>query len=90
MAAVLARYPDDVVNEVTDPVTGLASQTNWMPTVREVAVACEAAVARAAATSKRQEVIAKTLARRKDEPDRRTRPTIDELRAKHGHNWGIR
>jgi hypothetical protein len=41
VAAVLARYPDDIVRAVTDPFNGLPSEGDWLPTIREVREACE-------------------------------------------------
>ena len=43
IAATLARYPVDVITTVTR-FTGLPSQQDFLPTVREVYLACEALV----------------------------------------------
>jgi len=42
ITATLARYPEDVVRDVTHPATGLPIQKDFLPTVREVYLACEA------------------------------------------------
>jgi hypothetical protein len=42
VATVLANYPEDVVMIVTDPVRGIPGRVNWLPTVAEVRLACEA------------------------------------------------
>lgn len=42
LAALLASYPEDVVRAVTDPVRGLPSTSQWLPTIAEVRSACEA------------------------------------------------
>ena len=41
IAAVLTRFPPEVVAHVTDPRTGLPSRSNFLPTVHEVRLACE-------------------------------------------------
>jgi hypothetical protein len=42
ITATLARYPEDVIMSVTHPATGLPIQCDFLPTVREVYLACEA------------------------------------------------
>lgn len=44
ITATLARYPEDVIRDVTHPATGLPIQKDFLPTVREVYLACEAIV----------------------------------------------
>ena len=44
ITATLARYPEDVIRAVTHPATGLPIQKDFLPTVREVYLACEAIV----------------------------------------------
>lgn len=41
ITATLARYPEDVIRAVTHPATGLPIQKDFLPTVREVYLACE-------------------------------------------------
>jgi hypothetical protein len=41
VAAVLADYPAEVVRRVTDPRSGLPRRVKWLPTVSEVAAACD-------------------------------------------------
>jgi hypothetical protein len=43
IAATLARYPEDVITTVTH-FTGLPTQQDFLPTVREVYLACEAVI----------------------------------------------
>jgi hypothetical protein len=38
---VLADYPDDVIERVVDPRTGIPSRMNWLPTIAEIKSACE-------------------------------------------------
>ena len=42
VAATLARYPDQVIYDVTDPRLGLPSQLTWMPSIKEVYDAAKA------------------------------------------------
>lgn len=39
--AVLADYPDDVIERVVDPRSGIPSRMNWLPTIAEIKTACE-------------------------------------------------
>lgn len=45
VASVLSSYPEAVAYRVTDPRTGLAGTSKWLPTVSEVRSACEAEMA---------------------------------------------
>src|SRR5262252_6261987 len=36
IAAVLARYSEEIILEVTHPFTGMAAKSSWLPTVHEV------------------------------------------------------
>lgn len=55
-ASVLARYPEEVVRRVTDPVDGLPSKCQWLPTIAEVKSACEAEMAPLYRAQKRQQI----------------------------------
>lgn len=41
MAAVLAHFPADIVEIVTNPFHGLPSRSKWPPTIAEVRAACD-------------------------------------------------
>jgi hypothetical protein len=43
IAAILSRYPQEVMTSVTHPATGLPSKKSWLPTVKEVVDACNEA-----------------------------------------------
>lgn len=45
IVSVLMRYPEQVVNAVTEPATGLPSRLKWLPAVAELVEACEAEMA---------------------------------------------
>jgi hypothetical protein len=90
VAAVLAEYSPDIVQRVTDPRSGLPSRLQWLPSVKEVRDACEELDARHRSAIERQKRESEQLAARKAEAEHRERrPTLDELKAKHGPNWGL-
>jgi len=39
-AAVLSEYPQEIIDYITDPRTGLPSNSQWLPSVFEVRKAC--------------------------------------------------
>lgn len=41
VAALLSQYGQNVIYEVTNPLTGLPSKTDFMPTLKELKFACE-------------------------------------------------
>lgn len=41
VVVVLADYPDDVIERVIDPRSGIPSRMNWLPTIAEIKSACE-------------------------------------------------
>lgn len=52
ITATLARYPQEVIRDVTHPATGLPIEKDFLPTVAEVYRACEKS---AAPTRRREE-----------------------------------
>jgi hypothetical protein len=46
-AAVLSEYPAEIVEYVCDPRTGLPRTLKWLPTIAEIAEACDNQVERA-------------------------------------------
>jgi hypothetical protein len=90
IAATLARYPDEVIYEVTDPRTGLPSQLTWMPTIKEVYDACERILLPIRVREEREKRIAEQLEARRLEDERQAnKPTYDQLKDKYGPDWGI-
>lgn len=88
ITAVLAHYPDQVITEVTHPISGLPSKKGWLPTVKEVNDACATAVepiAREEARLKRIKEQMEMIARM----DRGERPTMEQLHSKYGKDWGL-
>lgn len=41
VAAILSEYPAEVIEYVTDPRTGLPRTSKWLPTIAEIAEACD-------------------------------------------------
>lgn len=66
ITATLARYPEDVIRDVTHPATGLPVQSNFLPTVAEVHKACEIRFKSRRDTDARQRAIARQLDERKE------------------------
>lgn len=89
IAATLARYPDQVIYDVTDPRSGLPSQLSWMPTIKDVRDACDRAYHPIKDQIERERRIAEQLAEREQDGVRQARPTLDQLKEKYGPNWGI-
>ncbi|UGY18609.1 hypothetical protein HAP48_0014855 [Bradyrhizobium septentrionale] len=85
---MLARYPEEVITVVTHPMSGLPTQCNWLPTVKEVYDACEAEMRPIQQRAARENRIKEQLLAR-EEADRATRPTLGQLKAKYGENWGL-
>lgn len=86
VGAVLSDYPDDVVEYVTDPRTGLPSRCQWLPTIKEVRDACvEAHQARIDAAKRERDLKQQFADREKYEAERAApRPTRAEIEAKLG------
>jgi hypothetical protein len=64
ITATLARYPEDVIRDVTHPATGLPTQKDFLPTVREVYLACEEIVRPRREQAAREDRIRKQIAER--------------------------
>jgi len=80
---VLSSYPLDVVRRVVDPVTGLPSRSNWLPTVREIMSACEEIHGFNRRAAEREKLAQEQLAERaRLDAERRARPTYEALVAR--------
>lgn len=90
IAATLARYPDQVIYEVTDPRSGIPVQITWMPSVKEVFDMCERAMLPIRNRVEQEKRISEQFEQRKREDQARaTRHSYEELKAKYGNDWGI-
>lgn len=88
ITAVLARFPEEVITQITHPVTGLPHLKSWLPTVKEVSDACVDANEAAVEEQRRLKRIKDQLEMR-ERMDRGERPTMEQLHAKYGKNFGI-
>lgn len=88
VTVVLARYPEDVITTVTHPATGLPKKINWLPTIKEVSDACEEANGFNVRNEARLRQMKEQLEAREADAIGE-RPTLAELKAKYGPNWGI-
>lgn len=88
---LFTAYPREVVEHVVDPMTGLAGKEDWVPSLAKVKAALEARASQLARQREREDHRATTLADRARAAAvaRNRRPTLDELRAKYGPNWGL-
>ena len=88
VAAVLARYPEDVVKRVTDPRGGLPGTSQWLPTVHEVRAACETEMAPMRAAERRKEERAHTrfiCGKDADVSLERRKELVAEIQARFSH-----
>lgn len=89
ITAVLARYPEEIITQVTHPVSGLpANGKGWLPTVKEVVDACNEAHEPILQNELRLKRIREQMEMRERE-ERGERPTMAQLKEKYGPNWGI-
>lgn len=74
IVGMLERYHPDVVRAVCDPVSGLPSRSNFLPSVAEVRTACEEALNPVKRAEQRKQSIEKQL-RERDEIEAHVPPT---------------
>jgi len=90
---LFTAYPLQAVRFVIDPVTGLPGRSEWLPSLKAVRDALEAfqderrRQAQVAARAEAQEQ--QVAARREWLRQKPERPTLEELRARYGENWGL-
>jgi hypothetical protein len=89
ITAILARFPEEIITQVTHPDTGLPSNgKGWLPTVKEVKDACNEAYEPIVQNELRLKRVKEQIEMRERE-ERGERPTLEQLKAKYGPNWGI-
>jgi hypothetical protein len=83
VAGILAEYPREIIDFVTDPRTGLANGKSWIPTLAEVRAACEHKMLAARMREDREERERQIRRQRLENPsvDRTGRPSMEELRS---------
>lgn len=87
---VLSTYPMSIVHRVIDPVTGLPGRTKWLPTIPEINEACEELAERERRIAQLDDQAERQIeARRAWEASKSAAPSMDDLKAKYGPNWGL-
>lgn len=95
LAALLSQYPIAVIDYVADPRTGIASSCKWLPSLAEVKDLCENRAnlleKDAERQARREAQIEQTEAFRREQAERSSHLTYDDLKAKYGSDdgWGI-
>lgn len=86
-AIVLASYPDEVMNAVTHPVTGIPGRIKWPPNIAEIREACEAMMEPIRRDEDRRRRLEES--RRLTAEMQHERLTMEEIHARHGKNYGL-
>ena len=85
---VLDQYTDDIIIHISDPRTGVQRACKWPPTIAEIVTACEVHMQHLAKLDRLKNWGKKDKPLRLEAP-REERPTIEELKAKYGEDWGL-
>ena len=86
VATVLAAYPSEVVEAALSPLSGIPSKFKFMPSIAELKEDLEGLMPRW--VPGQAQVIDAPY--RVVGPEEKPRPTMEELKAKHGENWGLK
>lgn len=97
LASVLCQYPRMVAANVADPVKGGGRETRFLPTIADLVGWCEreSAFLRGLVDREDHDVkLAREREKRRIEHEReiaarRNRPSLEELKAQYGPNWGL-
>jgi len=97
LASVLCTYPKTVAVQCCDLTNGVARETRFLPTVADLVAWCERETQSLRGVVEKEdhydklerEARERAEADAKQEADRKARPSYDDLKAKHGPNWGI-
>lgn len=90
IAATLARYSEQIITDVTHPVSGLPSKKGWLPTVKEVFDACEELDDRIRQQFARERRVREQIAAREAEDRLKDhKPTLAQLKEKYGEDFGL-
>jgi hypothetical protein len=88
LGMVLEQYPDDVVVYITDPRTGIQRRRKWPPAISEIVEACDQhhqylnRIDHFKNWGKKPAQI--------EQPNNEERPTLEQLHAKYGKDWGLK
>ena len=89
LGMVLEGYSDDVIRYVTDPKTGIQRRSKWPPTVSEVVEACDEHMGYLQKVEKFRTWGQPDHDQKRIEKHEEPRPTLEELHAKYGKDWGL-
>lgn len=97
LSAVLMHYPRSVALRCHDPMKGVPAETKFLPTPSDLIAWCEReteSMRRPVEAEDRTTKLAREAQERAEDEDRwqkarLTRPTLDDLKAKYGPNWGL-
>lgn len=97
LANVLMHYPRSVVLRCHDPMEGVPRDVKFLPTPSDVIAWCERQTDQMRGPVEREDRdtrILREMRERREEgdrwdADRAQRPTLAELKQKHGENWGL-
>jgi hypothetical protein len=98
LAATLGEYPRMVATKCCSPVHGVARETRFLPTVADIVAFCEretAELRRPVDREDHDDKMRQEFTRRAEDEkfwkaDRAARPSLDEIREKHGPNYGLK
>ena len=84
----LRKYPVEIVEYVTDPVTGIQARNQWPPSLAEIVKACEAeAIHREKIASYATTAVVQRP--RLPRPKFSTQDSYEQMFAKHGRPFGV-
>lgn len=87
-AIVLANYPDEVMETVTHPVTGIPGRMKWPPNIAEIREACAIAMGPIRAQEERERRHEGFRALPPEPP--RERLSAEQIAEKYGPNYGLK
>lgn len=89
LGLVLEQYPNEVILYVCDPRTGVQRHCKWPPTISEIVEACDARVADLKRKERFENWGKSDADQRLLEHSDKPKPTLEELHAKYGKDWGL-
>jgi hypothetical protein len=89
LGLVFSQYPNDVIEYVTDPRTGVQRGKVFPPSIAEIVSACDTRLADKARLRRYRNWGKNDSAPLLEGPKNEDRPTYDDLKAKFGGDWGI-
>lgn len=88
LITLIAEYPKQIIENLLSPISGIPAKFKFLPSIAETKEVCE----RYAQPLREVEYLEANRKRPVDHflaPPREKRESIEDLRAKHGENWGL-